>query len=93
MRARTFDRAQGRDLFAQTLENTPCAVGRAVVDDHDFVRHIAQAKLKVEVLDSGGDATFFIPRRDDDAKKLEWSGHGLGIFKSRQTKNESCYFF
>jgi hypothetical protein len=75
------------------LENTPCAVGRAVVDDHDFVRHIAQAKLEVEVLDSGGDATFLIPRGDDDAKKLEWSGHGLGIFKSRQTKNESCYFF
>jgi hypothetical protein len=45
------------------------------------------------MLDSGGDTTFFIPRGDDDAEKLEWSGHGLGIFKSRRAKNESCYFF
>ncbi len=81
MRARALDRAQHGDFFAQALENAPGVVGRAVIDDHNFVWHIAQAKLEVEVLNRGGDATFFIPRRDDDAEKLERIGHELEIYE------------
>jgi hypothetical protein len=48
------------------LQNFPRPIGATVIDHHDLVRHLTQAKLDVQVLDRGGDAALFVPGRDND---------------------------
>jgi hypothetical protein len=53
------------------LEDLPGAVGGAVVDDDDFMRDAAEIQLKVQVLDGGRDAAFFVAGGDDDGEEAE----------------------
>jgi hypothetical protein len=48
------------------LEDSPSAVGGAVVDDDNFVRDTAEVQFEMEMLDGGRDAVFFVARRNNN---------------------------
>jgi hypothetical protein len=60
------------------LEDLPGAVGGAVVDHDDFVRHAAEVQFEMEMLDGGRDAALLVARGDDDGEEPE-----RGIFNRR----------
>lgn len=73
------------EAFGFFLEDLPCAVGGAVVDDDDLMRDAAELQLKVQVLDGGRDATLLVTCRNDDGQESEWrvAGHGSRAKKQR----------
>jgi len=48
------------------LEDWPSAVGGAIVDDNDLVRHTAEIQFQVQMLDCGRDAALLVARGNDD---------------------------
>ena len=48
------------------LEDLPGAVGRAVVNDDDFMRHTAEFQFEVKMFDGGRNAALLVAGRNDD---------------------------
>ena len=57
------------------LQDFPCAVGRAVIDDQNFVGNALEAEVAVEMFNRGGHAPFLVPGGDHDREQAE---RGLG---------------
>ena len=60
-----------RDSFLQVLQDFPCPIGAAVVNDDDFVGYFAEAQFNGEMFDGRGDTSLFIAGRDNDAQEFE----------------------
>ena len=63
--------AQGRNSCPCLLEDIPCRVSAAIIDDNDLVIDVMKAQLNVKVLNGTGNATVFVLRRDDNGKKTD----------------------
>ena len=83
-----LDWAEGGDFCGFALEDLPSGVCGTVVHHNDFVGNASEGKLKVQVLDGGGDATLLVPRGDDNREQREPSGGWVkGAFKTRQSSS------
>src|SRR5262249_5514698 len=60
-----------RELLVQFLKQFPGAIGAAVIDDHDLVRHTVQVKLQVQVLRRRDDAPFLVARGYDHGEEAQ----------------------
>ena len=54
------------------LEDWPCAVFGAVVNDDDLVRDSAEVQLKMRMLDGGRDTAFLVADGNDYRQESEW---------------------
>jgi hypothetical protein len=85
-----LDWAEGGDFCGFALEDLPSGVGGTVVHHDDFVGNALEGKLKVQVLDGGGDAALLIPRGDDNREQRERSG---GWVKAHSKLGKARRFF
>ena len=58
------------------MEDWPRAVGGAIVDDNDSMRHASEDQLGMQVLDSGCDAAFLVAGGNDDEEEAQ--GRAVG---------------
>ena len=85
-----LDWAEGGDFCGFALEDLPSGVCGTVFHHNDFVGNASEGKLKVQVLDGGGDAPLLVPRGDDNREQRERAGGGL---KSIQNSAKLVDFF
>ena len=71
MPLRILNRVELRDAFFEFGEDLPRAVGTAIINHHDFVRHLIEVQFEVQVFHGTADAALFVPCWNHNTQEFE----------------------